>query len=230
MAGPDTGILHITVPYDPRNPLSQDIQAFAKHTLGNLACFFFHWWTQEDGYHESTVKRLMTSFYFDRHVTADDSTWDPILKRATSRYASAADTWLEDHAHLDPREQKGDTYAFEATDEARHNLLSKLNYKENQAIDEVHSGPSAITGDGQSSGASSMRSETSEGIAMGRTTDLKMRLAKANSALADRDAAIWSMQEQLAQLLRAQEATGKLVDDVSMTSGPAPPGASSQAP
>lgn len=230
MSGPDTGISRITVPYDPRNPHSQDIQGFAKHTLGNLACFFFHWWTKEARYHDSTVKRLMTSFYFDRHVTADESTWDPATKRATSRYASAADTWLEDNAHLDPKEGQGMNFAFGATDEDRQALLSKLNYKENQTIDEVNSGPSAMTGDDQSSGASSLRSETSEGLAMGRTTELKMRLAKANSALADRDAAIRTMQEQLAQLLKAQEVGNDQMDDASMASGSAQERAGSQAP
>jgi hypothetical protein len=229
MSGPDAGLSRVTVPYDPRHPHFHDIQAFAKHTLGNLACFFFHWWTKEAGYHESTVKRLMTSFYFDRHVTADESTWDPTTKRATSRYSSAADTWLEDNAHLDPKDDKAPSFDFGATDEERNSLLSKLNYKDNQNLDEINSGPSAITGEDQSSGASSIRSETSEGMAMGRTSELKMRLAKANSALADRDVAIRQMQEQLAQLLRAQE-TGDRMDDTSMTSGPAQRRAGSQAP
>jgi hypothetical protein len=230
MTGPDTGISRVTVPYDPRNPNSQGLQSFAKHTLGNLAGFFYHWWTHEARYHESTVKRLMTSFYFDRHVTADESVWDPETKRATSRYTSAADTWLEDHAHLDPHMTTGTNITFGSTDAERQALLTKLNYRENQIIDEVHSGPSAMTGDDHSSGASSLRSETSEGRAMGKTTELKMKLATAKSALADRDAAIRRMQDQLAKLLHEQKSAAHQTDDTSMASGPNPKVLGSQLP
>jgi hypothetical protein len=211
----------VTVPYDPRNPACQEVQVFAKHTLANLACFFYHWWNHEAGYHESTIKRLMTSFYFDRHVTADESTWDPTTKRATSRYASAADTWLEDNMHLNPSRNIPTTFSFGTTDAERSSLLSKLNYKENQAMDDVQSGPSAITGDEQSSGASSLRSETSEGLAMGRTTALKMKLAQANSALADRDAALKKMQDQLSRLMKAQGLSDPTTaaEDMSIESG-----------
>jgi hypothetical protein len=219
-AGPDVGISRVTVPYDPRNPACQEVQTFTKHTLANLACFFYHWWTHEAGYHESTVKRLMTSFYFDRHVTADESSWDPATKRATSRYASAADTWLEDHRHLDPISNQTKKFTFKTTDAERSSLLSKLNYKENQAMDDIQSGPSAITGDDQSSGASSLRSETSEGLAMGRTTALKMKLARVNSALADRDAALKKMQDQLSRLMEAQRLCVSQPDNMSIGSGP----------
>jgi hypothetical protein len=219
-AGPDAGTSRVTVPYDPRNPAYQEVQLFAKHTLANLACFFYHWWTHEAGYHESTVKQLMTSFYFDRHVTANESSWDPATKRATSRYASAADTWLEDNMHLDPLRNKPTQFSFGTSDAERSSLLSKLNYKENQAMDDVQNGPSAITGDDQSSGASSLHSKTSEGLAMGRTTALKMKLARANSELADRDAALKRMQDQLSRLMEAQGLSDPQVENMSIGSGP----------
>ena len=162
----------------------------------------------------------MTSFYFDRHVTADESSWDPATKRATSRYTSAADTWLEDHMHLDPIRNQTAQFSFGTSGAERLSLLSKLNYKENQAMDDVQSGPSAITGDDQSSGASSLRSETSKGLAMGRTTDLKMKLARANSALADRDTALKRMQDQLSRLMEAQGLSDLQVENLSIGSGP----------
>ena len=146
----------------------------------------------------------MTSFYFDRYATADESTWDPHNIRAVSKYATPADLWLEDNADLDPDHKPGGVVILGTSDEERLALLKKLNYKETQTFDDIQSGASAITGDGQSSGASSLRSETSEGNAMGRTTDLKMRLALANNALAERDAVLAWLQEQISQLMAQQ--------------------------
>lgn len=87
-------------------------------------------------------------------------------------------------------------------------------------MDDVQNGPSAITGDDQSSGASSLHSKTSEGLAMGRTTALKMKLARANSELADRDAALKRMQEQLSRLMEAQGLSDPQVENMSIGSGP----------
>lgn len=66
--------------------------------------------------------------------------------------------------------------------------------------DDVRSAYSAMTGDGESSGASSLREETSLGAAMGVSASLKMELARAKAALADRDYEFKKMQEQLEQL------------------------------
>jgi hypothetical protein len=223
MSGPDGGISRVVVPYNPRSPTCQEIQTFAKHTLANLACFFYHWWTKEVKYHESTVKRLMTSFYFDRYAIADESTWDPHQKRAISQYATAADTWLDDNADLDPQHNMRDVVAYGTTDSERLSLLSQLNYKEARNFDDVQSGASAITGDDASSGASSGRSETTEERAMGKTLDLKLQLAKANSALAERDQALSKMQAQLDQLMQLQKlavsSTNQLVESGPPASG-----------
>ena len=54
--GVDNGMSQVVVPYDPNNPTCQGLQKFAKHTLANLACFFYHWWHKIAGYHESTIK------------------------------------------------------------------------------------------------------------------------------------------------------------------------------
>ena len=101
MSGPNAGVSCIMVPYDQPNPACREIQVFAKHTLANLAAFFYHWWTKESKFHESTVKQLMKSFYFDRFAIAVRSLWDPLLMRATSTYSTPGDTWLDDNADLD---------------------------------------------------------------------------------------------------------------------------------
>jgi hypothetical protein len=130
-------------------------------------------------------------------VEADESQWDPVQKRALSKFSTAADTWIEDNADLDPDRQEGRGIAFGNLDAERVALLNKLNYKETQTADDMHSGPSNITGDGNSTGASSLRSETSEGAAMGRTTDLKLKLARATTAVAERDATLAKLQAQI---------------------------------
>jgi hypothetical protein len=69
---------------------------------------------------------------------------------------------------------------FQTSDEECLALLQKLNYKEQQSMADVHSGASTITGDGESSGASSQQSDTTEGAAMGMTMELKLKLARKN--------------------------------------------------
>lgn len=114
---------------------------------------------------------------------------------------ASVDAYLEENAEMDPlhEDYKGATYSFEMDDE-RRSLLEKVNYKPDQMCDDVRSAYSAITGDGESSGASSLRDETSLGAAMGRTASIKMELAKAKAALADRDYEFKQMQQQLARL------------------------------
>lgn len=55
---------------------------------------------------------------------------------------------------------------------------------------------------------------------MGRTTALKMKLARVNSALADRDAALKKMQDQLSRLMEAQRLCVSQPDNMSIGSGP----------
>lgn len=134
-----------------------------KSTLANLACFFFHWWSEGAGCNESTIKRLMISFYLDRYVTVDESMWDPVNMQAISRYIAAAD--MEDSADLDPGHKSGDVVIMSTSNEEHQALVQKLNYKETQTFDfdNVQSDVLAITGDWKSPGASSLCSETSDG-------------------------------------------------------------------
>lgn len=158
-------------------------------------------------YHDSTVKQLMTSFYFNRYMTTEESTLDPHQMRAVSKYTTAADTWLDDNADLDPCNTMQDIVIYDASDVVRVSLLTQLNYKETKSVNDVHSGTSAIMGDGDSSGASSGQSETSKGWAMGKTLTLKLQLAKANSKSAAQDQTLSRMQAQINQLLQVQHVT-----------------------
>lgn len=65
-------VSQVMLSYDSWNPACHETQVFAKHTLANLTAFFYYWWTTEAGYHVSRVKWIVSSFYFDWHVIADD--------------------------------------------------------------------------------------------------------------------------------------------------------------
>ncbi len=66
--------------------------------------------------------------------------------RAISRYSTLANTRLENTADLDLNCQSGSIVVFGTMDNKCAVLLKKLNYKESQTFDDIHSGASAITG------------------------------------------------------------------------------------
>jgi hypothetical protein len=189
--GDDVGITRVVIPYHPSDPDFQAMQKLARHILNNMAAWFYCYWTFSAGYDPSFVKRLMLQFYSDKALSADECTWDPVNLKVIPNHNSTSDTWLEDNEYLDPSTPGPfGKHSFGITDEARESLLRKLNYKSDGNCAEVNSGVSANTGDDASSGASTFRSETSEGIAMGTgKLELKMKLAKANAELAERDLA-----------------------------------------
>jgi hypothetical protein len=227
--GDDIGITRVVIPYHPSDPDFQVIQKLARHILNNMAAWFYCYWTFNAGYDPSFVKRLMLQFYSDKALSADECTWDPKELRVIPHHTSSADTWLEDNEYLDPSTTGTfGKHSFGITDEARESLLKKLNYKSDRVCEEVNSGISANTGDDASSGASTFRSETSEGIAMGTgKLELKMKLARANAELAEREAetkkALAQKDEEMAalkakmeEMLRQQQPDNQNNEDVHM--------------
>ena len=90
------------------------------------------------------------------------------------------DNYIEENAEWDPfYVDKADSGKVEITfeDETRLTYMNAINFKPDRSIGDVNSARSALTGDSHTSGASSIRSETSFGAAINRTVDLKMALA-----------------------------------------------------
>jgi hypothetical protein len=227
--GNDIGITRVAIPYHPSDPDFKAIQVLARHILNNMAAWFYCYWTFNAGYDPSFVKRLMLQFYSDKALSADECTWDPENLKVIPHHTSSADTWLEDNEYLDPSTTgSANKHSFGITDEARETLLRKLNYKSDRVCEEVNSGVSANTGDDASSGASTFRSETSEGIAMGTgKLELKMKLARANAelaehdlaakrALAQKDAEMAALKAKMEEMLRQHKTNSQTHEDVHM--------------
>ena len=103
----------------------------------NIRCLFYHWWSKVAGYHESTVNSVMTSFYLDRYVTADESNWIPFIWRPppnTLVRQKATDPWIEDNMDLDPGHRWDDVVIVGALTEEYQVLVQKLNSKESQTL------------------------------------------------------------------------------------------------
>jgi hypothetical protein len=73
--GPESGISNVVITYDTQDPLYKEKIKFAQHTINNLACFMFHW-LKRCGYSAGTRTRLMRSFYEDKNLMAEHSSWD----------------------------------------------------------------------------------------------------------------------------------------------------------
>jgi hypothetical protein len=70
-SGPDKGISRVVVEYDPDDPRCDDKLAFAKQTVGTLACFIYKF-MEHKGYDDSTIKRVMKSCYLEHdHYDGD---------------------------------------------------------------------------------------------------------------------------------------------------------------
>lgn len=205
MLPPEQGQSKIAVPYDPTNEAYKRIFSWASATVATLPSFCYCWFTHVCGYNEATVKRLLNSFYLNHQVTAHECTWNPENYSVTTTHSTYADTYLEDNADMDHGAHNTNSAKVSfASAEHRAQLLDRLNYKPGQTCDDVRSGASAVTGEDGTSAASSIRSETSMGAALGRTTSIKMDLARANRALAEKDIEFKKMQTQLAALMAAR--------------------------
>ena len=205
MLPPEQGQSKIAVPYDPTDPRCKRIYRWAQRTIATLPSFIYCWCKEVRGYNEATTKRLLGSFYLNFQVTAHECVWHPETFSVTTSHSTYADTYLEDHMDMDPitGASKSATISF-ASDEQRKQLLERLNYNPDKTCDDVRTGASAVTGEDGTSAASSLRSETSLGAALGRSTSIKMDLARARKALAEKDLEFRQMRAQLETLMAAR--------------------------
>jgi hypothetical protein len=206
--GPETGISGIVVAYDPHDPLYREKYEFAKRTVANLACFMHHWLIQ-CGYCESTRMRLMRSFYIEKAQLASQSSWDPVTLTATSHFAVKADTYLQDNARYDPYLRKKllagtvqkDTFV-DMSDTVRKRLLKELGYDPDVKVSDIGSrvsGASALTGDGDTVGASTVNSEATQNRVL-RTKEYAKQLAASKAQNAEQAAEINELKQQMQQL------------------------------
>ena len=87
--------------------------------------------------------------------------------------------------------------------------MNAINYKPDRSIGSVNSKRSALTGDSHTSGASSLRSETSFGKAVNRSAGLKMELAVTRNAAREAkeksDLEMKKKEEEIEQLKKKME-------------------------
>eukprot|EP00956_Cyclotella_meneghiniana_P004446 scaffold5449_cov52-Cyclotella_meneghiniana.AAC.14 len=136
-AGPDVGVTNVVVANDPECPYTPAIRQFAQNTLADLNCFMYHHLTINMGYCKSTVQRLINCCYMTSAALASESTWDPILQKATPRFQDRKKKWLEKHKHLDYMQGSGSKSTadqpmlgnspIEMSDDVRLELVKKLN-------------------------------------------------------------------------------------------------------
>ena len=209
--GNDTGVTRLVYPYNPKDPANAERQKRVKHIASNMAAWWYCYWTHVLGYSESTVKRLLNSFYFDRAVVAPEAVWNPETMEVEA--AGHVDNYIEENAEWDPfySNNKPDAGKVEITfdDDTRLSLMNAINYKPDRSIGSVNSKRSALTGDSHTSGASSLRSETSFGKAVNRSAGLKMELAVTRNAAREAkekaDLEMKKKEEEIEQLKKKME-------------------------
>jgi aerobic-type carbon monoxide dehydrogenase small subunit (CoxS/CutS family) len=206
--GPETGISSIVVTYDPNDTLYREKNKFAKRTVASLACFMHHWLIQ-CGYCESTRIRLMRSFYVEKAQLVPQSSWDPVSLTATSHFKARTYTYLSDNARYDPflrKQLNGQgTQAFtfvDMSDTVRKGLLRELGYKPDERGVDVGSwisGASALTGDGETVGASTVNSEATPNRIL-KTKEYAKQLADSRVQNAEQAAEINDLKAQMQKL------------------------------
>eukprot|EP00956_Cyclotella_meneghiniana_P021626 scaffold39600_cov46-Cyclotella_meneghiniana.AAC.2 len=107
---------------------------------------------------ESTVKRLLNSFYFDRAVVAPEAQLDPETMEVEVKASGHVDNYIillrrMPIAECDPfySDNKESSGKVEITfdDDTQMALMNAVNYKPDRSIGEVNSRRSALTGDSQ---------------------------------------------------------------------------------
>ena len=98
--GNDTGVTRLVYPYNPKDPANAERQKRVKHIASNMAAWWYCYWTHVLGYSESTVKRLLNSFYFDRAVVAPEAVWNPETMEVEA--TGHVDNYIEENAEWDP--------------------------------------------------------------------------------------------------------------------------------
>ena len=201
--GPDVGMSRVVISYDPSDLHKTEKYAFAKKTVANLACFMHHWWI-ECGYNTSTRTRLMRSFYIEKASLAEYSSWDSDTKTATSHFATKSSTYLEDNAHYDPLpspDKRQRTSLVQMSDQIRTNLINQLGRQPNtpQDVNSNISNVSPHTGDGNTSGASSVNSNNTTNKIL-KSKDFALQLADSRAKQAQQENLITQLQQQMESL------------------------------
>ena len=211
--GPETGISNVVVTYDTHDPLYKEKYNFAQHTINNLACFMYHW-LQKCGYSSGTRTRLMRSFYEDKNLMAEHSSWDDQTLRVTPHFPVKRDTYLLENARYDPILRKElklqkNPNILEMADGLRKNLLSTLGYDKNirgQDVNSTISGVSKHTSDGVSSCGSTVNSENTANRFI-KTQEYAKQLAEAKAQQVDQSILIHQLQTQMEKMIQTHAAT-----------------------
>ena len=175
----------------------------------------FHW-LQKCGYSTSTRARLMRSFYEDKNLMAEHSSWDDNTLTVTPHFPVKKDTYLLDNARYDPllrQELRIQTApnpnVLEMADDLRKNLLTKLGYDKNrrgQDVNSTVSGVSRHTGDGISSCGSTINSENTANRFI-KTRDYARQLAESKAQQAEQSLLIQQLQHQMETMIQTQADT-----------------------
>jgi hypothetical protein len=151
----------------------------------------------------------MQSFYIEKAQLASQSSWDPVSLTATSHFASRSDTYLQDNARYDPflRKQQQAQSAKQSTfvdmsDAVRKGLLKELRYHPDVKGADVGSkvsGASALTGNGDTTGASTVNSEGTQNRVL-KAKEYAKQLADTKVKNAEQAAEISDLKLQMQKL------------------------------
>ncbi|KAL3780888.1 hypothetical protein HJC23_009934 [Cyclotella cryptica] len=200
--GPETGISSIVVAYDPHDPLYREKYAFAERTVANLACFMHHWLLQ-CGYCESTRDTPYALLYIEKAQLAPQSPWDPVTLTATSHFAGKP------------------TLFSEIMHTTTHTSVSRCCLDRSRVTRSRVSGASALTGDGDTTGASTVNSEATANRVL-KAKDYALQLADSKARNAEQAAEINALKIQMQQLTKMLAGINQLVPPHLSGSGAAP--------
>ncbi len=153
----------------------------------------------------------MRSFYEDKNLMAEHSSWDKETLTVTPHFPVKKDTYLLDNAKYDPLLRQelrtqivSKSNVLEMADGLRKNLLTKLSYSKSlrgQEVNSTVSGVSKITGDGISSCGSTVNSENTVNRFI-KTREYARQLAKAKSQQAEQTLLIQQLQNQMETMIQ----------------------------
>ena len=151
----------------------------------------------------------MRFFYAEKAQLAPQSSWDPASLTATSHFTVRLDTCLRDNARYDPflckqLHKKGSQQCtfVDMSDQVRKGLLKELGYNPDEKGADVGSrvsGASALTGDANTVGASTVNSEATHNRIL-RTKEYAKQFADSNVWNAEQAAEIHELKAQMQKL------------------------------
>jgi hypothetical protein len=150
----------------------------------------------------------MRSFYIEKAQLAPQSSWDPVTLTATSHFATKADTYLHDNAHYDPymrsqmKKVEANCTFVDMSDTVRKGLLKDLGYNPDITGADIGSrvsGASALTGDIDTVGASTVNSEATHNRVL-KTKEYAKQLADSKLRNTEQEAEINKLKTQMLEL------------------------------